>query len=102
VLNQVAQAGQHFLSAATEVRPWLNKARLFSWLVYTHARLFVQGDVDVSFVFDFEDERRHAKTSLRALLPEFARALFEPPAGTEASARSDAPRKMWEARHRRG
>lgn len=70
VLHHVGRSGEHFLTAARQVRARLNKATLFSWLVFTYALLSLGERVDPEFLGEFEELRRMARHSARAVPTE--------------------------------
>jgi hypothetical protein len=70
VIDRVATTAEQFLIRADEVRPKLNKATLFSWLIFTHT-LDGMGEVlPAAFLGEFEHARRRAKISIRDLPTE--------------------------------
>ncbi|HEV2813713.1 MAG TPA: DUF262 domain-containing protein, partial [Solirubrobacteraceae bacterium] len=67
VIGEMVTAAQTFLAAARDVRPKLNKATLFSWLVFTYALNRVGDTLETQFLGEFEQLRRAAKSSPREL-----------------------------------
>ncbi|WCB93803.1 hypothetical protein DSM104299_02519 [Baekduia alba] len=74
-ISDVSHAAEEFLTHARDVGPKLNKATLFSWLVFTHAAQRMDVPVDSAFVGYFEEARRAAKTALSEIRPDL-RSVF--------------------------